>query len=104
MAGEWLSTLVETPYLVLPLVVWIWEKTRLPRVKWGRIGAGALLTFAGRVLSRLVMALGPAMGNEWMRMPTAALGLISNASTITGLAVMGFYVLRESLSLLKSGG
>lgn len=104
MASDWVTAVVETPYLVLPVVVWLWEQTRLPRVKWGRIGAGALLTLGGRILSRLVLALGPLVGQEWLRLPMAGLSLLANAATVTGLAVMGFYILKEAYSTLKSGG
>ncbi len=101
---DWIATIVGTPYLVAPLVAWLWAKAEFPEVKWGKVAAGALLTFGGELLKTLILALGPFLANEWMTWPGSLISLAGTASTIVGLAVMGFYVLYGALITWKSHG
>jgi hypothetical protein len=102
MASEWVAAIIETPYLLVPLMAWLWDLARFPKVKWGKVAGGALLTLAGKLMQMLLLALGPSLGNEVMAWPGAFITILANVSTVAGLIIIAAYVLAGALSSLKS--
>jgi hypothetical protein len=101
---DWISAIIETPYLIAPIMAWLWTRANFPSIRWGKIAAGALLIFGGKTLNTLVLAMGPFLANEWMAWPGSMISLIGTVSSIMGLAIMGFYVLYGALVTWKLRG
>ncbi|MBR9689326.1 MAG: hypothetical protein GOV01_00295 [Candidatus Altiarchaeota archaeon] len=102
MALEWASAIIETPYLIVPIIAWLWGRAKFPQFKWNKIAAGALMTFGGKMLGTLILAMGPFLANEWMAWPGTIISLVGTVSLIMGLGIIGFYTLYGALLTWKS--
>lgn len=102
MAADWVANIIETPYLILPILAYLWSRAKFPNIKWNKIAAGALLSFGGKTLQTLVLALGPYLGNAWMIWPVGLISLLATVSIVVGLLIMGVFILVGAISTFKS--
>jgi hypothetical protein len=102
--ADFVTAIIETPYIIAPVMAWLWAQANFPSIKWGKVASGALMAFGGKILSTLILALGPFLSNEWMTWPGSLINLVGTVSSILGLAIMGFYVLYGALVTWKLRG
>lgn|GEM_PF-2931916 len=102
MAADWVANIIETPYLILPIVAYLWMKANFPNFKWNKVAAGALLSFAGNTLQTLVLALSPYLSNPFMIWPASIVSVIGTVCIVVGLFIMGIFLLTGAISTWRS--
>jgi len=99
--SDWITTIIGTPYLIVPIVVWLWQAAKLPKVNWARIGAGVLMVFAANFLNMLVEVFSPFASQGWGSALVAFFSFFATIANVLGLAIIGFYLLMDALLMWK---
>ena len=99
--SDWVGTIVATPYLIVPIVIWLWQTAKLPRVEWQKIGAGVLMVFAGNFLTMLADIFSPYAASGWGSALSAFFSFFATIANVLGLAIIGFYLLVDALLMWK---
>ena len=99
--SDWVTAIVQTPYLVVPVVAYLWAIAKLPKPKWDRIAAGVLMVFSADFLNALAQAFVPYAAQSWGAAFMALFSFIAIVAKIVGLAIVGLYLLVDALLLWK---
>lgn len=99
--ADWITAILETPYLVVPIFIWLWDKAELPQIKWKKIAPGVLLAFSGEVLRVLAVSMSTYASADWMYWPITLSSLAGTLSFIIGLAMIGFYATYYAIVMWK---
>lgn len=91
------STIVATPYLIVPLVAWLLRFTGLGEISWNEVTPGLVMILAADIIGKLSATFEVYAGHE---MGTALLALFSMFEIVTrmlGLAIVGFVLLMDGI-------
>ena len=98
---DWILSILATPYMVTPIVAWLWKQAKFPELNWKKIFLGVALTFAASILQTFSISLANLSSNDgvlWIVSLTHILGSVSN---LLGLFIIGLYVIIGSFSIAK---
>ena len=98
---DWIATIIETPYVITPVFIWLWAQAKLPSVNWSKISAGVLMTFAGSILQTLSLKLAAYAVYDWMYWPITLTSLAGMLGIIAGMAMIGVYITYYAMILWK---
>ena len=98
--SDWVTTIIGTPYLVVPIVAWLWSLAKLPKVQWDKVASGVLMVFSAQFLNALAGVFAPYAG--WGPALQALFSFFGIVSNVLGLAIIGFYLLVDALMMWKA--
>lgn len=96
-----ITTIVNAPYLIVPVFLWLWQAARFPRIDANKIGVGVLLTFAGVFMQGLANAFAPYVGQSWGVLFSGVFSFLAIMADVLGLVIVGVFLAVESLNLWK---
>ena len=98
---DFVTAILETPYIIVPVFIWLWSQAKLPRIEWSKISAGVLFTLAGSLMKTLSLTLATYVSYDWMYWPITLASLFGNLSMMAGLAMIGIYITYYAIVLWK---
>lgn len=93
--------LLESPYIVVPVFIWLWSQAKLPHIEWGKVSSGVLFTLAGQLLQTLSLSLATYSSWDWMYWPITVSSLLGIVSYAVGLAIIGGYIIYYGITFWK---
>lgn len=101
MATDFIATIIATPYLLVPIVAWLWKFASLPKVDWSKVAAGLVMILSANFIGALATAFEPyatmSVGSALMAL-FSLFGIVAN---LLGLAIVGFYLFVDGLLMWK---
>lgn len=101
MATDFVATIIATPYLLVPVVAWLWKFAGLPKVDWGKITAGLVLVLSAGFINALAAAFEPYATMSVGSALLALFSLFGIVGNLLGLAIVGFYLFVDGLLMWK---
>ncbi|HDR53399.1 MAG TPA: hypothetical protein ENN60_01850 [archaeon] len=95
------TTIVNTPYLILPVFVWLWGVAKFPRINLERIGVGVMLTLSGLFLNSLANAFAPYAGQSWGILFAGVFSFLAILADVLGLVILGVFCVVEAVQMWK---
>ncbi|MBR9679522.1 MAG: hypothetical protein GOU99_00550 [Candidatus Altiarchaeota archaeon] len=96
---EWMATIVNTPYLLVPIVAWLWNQAKFPKMDWGKLAAGVLFTFSGAIFNTLANSFAPYVISPWGAFFLSLFSFFGTISEVLGLAIIALYILVDTLKM-----
>lgn len=98
---DFVTAILGTPYIIVPVFIWLWAQAKLPRIEWSKISAGVLFTFAGSLMKTLSLSLTTYVSYNWVYWPITLTSLFGDLCMMAGLAMIGIYITYYALVLWK---
>ncbi|MBR9681406.1 MAG: hypothetical protein GOV00_01255 [Candidatus Altiarchaeota archaeon] len=99
--SDFVTSIVNTPYLIVPVFLWLWQMAKFPRIDANKMGVGVLLTLSGLFMYGLANAFAPYAGEGWGIMFAGLFSFLAILLDVLGLVIIGVFAVVEAINLWK---
>ena len=99
---DWVNTILATPFLMVPIVAFLWSKAKFPEMHWKKIFLGVILTFVGSVLHTLALSLSMYSSYDWFLWIISGATILGNSCHLIGLGIIGVQALIDAVRLMRA--
>ncbi len=99
--SDFVTAIVNTPYLIVPVFLWLWQVAKFPRMDANKIGVGVLMTLSGLFMNGLANAFAPYTADSWGVLFTGLFSFLAIILDVLGLVVIGVFLLVEAVNLWR---